>query len=174
MVEPARLLIYRSFAPPQRQFHAFKPLFSPDAAPASPTSPSNPTAAQQTTGKPAHEEDHKHAAYLGEADSDDGFETWKDTHGKDHESMDGSNAAFLGEADSDDGFESHKDVHGQKVESVDASQSAFLGEGDSDDGFESDVEINPDKYRHKIDDAAVSGEHGQPGEGDGEIEQRRS
>jgi hypothetical protein len=120
-----------------------------------------------SSGQAASEDnDNRHSAYLGEADSDDGFEAWKDAHGKEPDPLDAGNSAFLGEADSDDGFEIHKDVHGEKIDALDASQSAFLGEADSDDGFESDVEINPEKYKHHIEDASSSGEHGQPGEGD--------
>lgn len=108
----------------------------------------------------------QHAAYLGEADSNDGFEAWKDSHGDPPPSVDATNSAYLGEADSDDGFVAHRDAHGEKLEAMDASQAAYLGEADSDDGFEADMEINPDKHRHRIEDASVSGEHGQPGEGD--------
>ena len=117
-----------------------------------------------------NEDNNKHSAYLGEADSDDGFEAYKDSHGDPPPAVDGTNAAYLGEADSDDGFEAHKEIHGEKLDPVDASQSAYLGEADSDDGFESDVELNPEKYRHKIEDAGASGLHGQSGEGDEPIE----
>lgn len=84
--------------------------------------------------------------------------------------LDASNAAFLGEADSDDGFEARRAAEGDRHEPLDASQSAYLGEADSDDGFEADMEINPEAHRHKIDDASVSGLHGQAGEQDQRIE----
>jgi hypothetical protein len=122
--------------------------------------------AQSASPSGQSDDDVKHAAYLGEADSNDGFEAWKDAHGPPPPDLDASNSAYLGEADSDDGFESYKDIHGEKLEALDASQSAYLGEADSDDGFESDVEIHPEKHRHNIEDASSSGEHGQPGEGD--------
>lgn len=41
--------------------------------------------------------------------------------------------------------------------------AAFLGEADSDDGFEADVEARPEAHRHKFDDVAASGLHGQSG-----------
>ncbi len=149
----------------QRPISTLKPLYAASTPPRPQASPVSPSIAQQTPGVQAND-DNKHAAFLGEADSDDGFESWKDAHGPPPGPIDAQNAAFLGEADSDDGFESQKDIHGQKLDPVDASQAAFLGEADSDEGFESDVEINPDKYRHHIEDPSSSGEHGQPGEGD--------
>jgi len=118
----------------------------------------------QTTLSP--EEDARHAAFLGEADSNDGHETWRDAYAPPDPALDAANSAFLGEADSDDAFEAQKDIHGVKLESLDANQSAFLGEADSDDGFEADIEIHPEKHRHEIEDASVSGLHGQAGEGD--------
>lgn len=48
--------------------------------------------------------------------------------------------------------------------------SAFLGEADSDDGFEAHVEAYPEAHRHIIEDASVSGMHGESGEGDGPFE----
>jgi hypothetical protein len=137
---------------PQSTIGSSIPTSTPSAS--STTSPSFPT--EDTT---------KHAAYLGEADSNDGHEAYRDSHGAPPPSLDATQSAYLGEADSDDGFEVHRDAHGT-VESVDASQAAYLGEADSDDGFESDVEIHPEKHRHRIDDASSSGSHGQPGEGD--------
>jgi len=118
----------------------------------------------QTTQPP--EEGARHAAFLGEADSHAGHETWRDVYAPPDPALDAANSACLGEADSDDAFEAQKDIHGVKLESVDANQSAFLGEADSDDGFEADIEIHPEKHRHKIEDASVSGLHGQAGEGD--------
>lgn len=162
---PIRVLTVKPF---QRPLATFKPLFAEptSAQPQSSTVNSMAQAATQASGKIEDSDDGRHSAYLGEADSDDGFESYREAHGKPPEPIDGTNAAFLGEADSDDGFESHKDVHGEKFEPVDATQAAFLGEADSDDGFESDKELHPEKYRHNIEDASTSGEHGQPGEGD--------
>ena len=162
---PVRALAAKSF---HRPISAHKPFHASSSS----SQPQNPVAASmaQSTAPSGNnnDDDHdsKHAAFLGEADSDDGFETWKDAHGAPPGPVDAQNAAYLGEADSDDGFESHKDVHGHEVDPVDASQAAYLGEADGDEGFESDVEINPDKYRHRIEDASSSGDHGQPGEGD--------
>ena len=149
----------------QRPISTFKPLYATNTASQPQASPIAASMAQSTPGGQI-DDDSKHAAFLGEADSNDGFETWRDAYGQPPGPIDAQNAAFLGEADSDDGFESHKDIHGHQYDPVDASQAAFLGEADSDEGFESDVEINPDKYRHHIEDASSSGEHGQPGEGD--------
>lgn len=112
----------------------------------------------------------KHAAFLGEADSNDGHEAFKDAYGAPLPALDAKNAAFLGEADSDDAFEAQKAADGHKYDPVDASQSAYLGEADSDDGFEASVEVYPEDHRHKIEDTSGSGLHGQSGEHDGRIE----
>jgi len=112
----------------------------------------------------------KHAAFLGEADSNDGHEAFKDAYGAPAPALDTQNSAFLGEADSDDGFEAQRAVDGDKFEPMDASQSAYLGEADSDDGFESDVEVHPEDHQHKIEDTSGSGLHGQSGEQDGRVE----
>ena len=159
---PVRALATKPF---QRPISTFKPLYA-DTPSQPQANPLVQSMAQSASPSGQTDDDGKHAAFLGEADSDDGFEAWKDAHGQPPGPIDADNAAFLGEADSDDGFESHKDIHGEKIVQVDASQAAFLGEADSDDGFESDVEINPEKHRHIIEDASGSGEHGQPGEGD--------
>jgi len=110
--------------------------------------------------------DSKHSAYLGEADSNDGHEAFLDAYGPPQPALETDHAAFLGEADSDDAFEARKAVEGDTYESLDASQAAYLGEADSDDGFEADVEINPEKYRHKIEDPTPSGFHGETGQHD--------
>ena len=121
---------------------------------------------RETHGPPEASLDAGNAAYLGEADSNDGFEVRRHAEGDMHESMDGQNAAFLGEADSDDGFEARRAAEGDGHESLDARNAAFLGEADSDDAHEADFDINPEKYRHKIEDAGSSGLHGQHGEHD--------
>ena len=157
---PARAVILKSTLPFQRPFHSTHLR----RATAVPSNSHNPVSQNMSQS-----DDNRHSAFLGEADSNDGFEAYKDAHGEPHPPIDGTNAAYLGEADSDDGFEAHKEIHGQSLEAVDASQSAYLGEADSDDGFESDVEINPEKYRHRIEDASISGLHGQSGEGDGPL-----
>lgn len=113
--------------------------------------------------QPALEADN--AAFLGEADSDDAFEVRRAVEGDKYESLDAANAAYLGEADSDDGFEARKAVEGDKHESLDAKNAAFLGEADSDDAYEADFDLNPERHRHKIEDTALSGFHGERGEG---------
>lgn len=115
-------------------------------------------------------EPNKHAAFLGEADSDDGFEAHRDAYGDPPPALDATNAAFLGEADSDDGFESRKDVDGQKFEALDAQNSAFLGEGDSNDGHEAQREI--DGYKLEALDASNSAYLGE-GDSDDGFEARR-
>ncbi|KAK6365484.1 uncharacterized protein PV06_10591 [Exophiala oligosperma] len=84
----------------------------------------------------------KNAAFLGEADSDDGFEAGRLERGDTDEAVDPAiarNAAFLGEADSNDGFEARRAEEGDTYPGIDPSaarNAAFLGEADSDDGFE--------------------------------------
>lgn len=137
-----------------------------------PITPAGSTPAQTiaTPNAPdrSQENDTKHAAYLGEADSNDGFETFKDTHGDPPPSLDATQAAYLGEADSDNAFEADIEINPEKHDHKlsDTSQAAFLGEADSDDAFEADVEINPEKHEHKIQDPSASGLHGQTGEQD--------
>lgn len=55
----------------------------------------------------------------------------------------------------------------------DTQHAAYLGEADSNDSDEADREVNPEAYRHRIDDPGSSGEHGQPGEGDEPVEKNR-
>lgn len=90
--------------------------------------------------------DTDHAAFLGEADSNEGHDAYRDAHGAPQPSLDAENAAFLGEADSDDGFEARRAAEGDKRENLDASQAAFLGEADSDDGFEARKAAEGDKH----------------------------
>ena len=166
VVHPVKTMAWSSVASSRRLLHSTRHSFAPVAAPASSNNPISQTMAQSTSPSGQSQDGTRHAAYLGEADSNDGFEAFKDAHGDPPPALDGSNSAYLGEADSDDGFEANREIHGQKLEAIDASQAAYLGEADSDDGFEADVEINPDKHRHKIEDASSSGLHGQSGEGD--------
>lgn len=88
-------------------------------------------------------EDTKHAAFLGEADSDDAFNASHIINPPQHEALDGTNSAFLGEADSDDGYEAHSHINPKPQEALDGTNSAFLGEADSNDGYEADSHINP-------------------------------
>jgi hypothetical protein len=122
------------------------------------TSPSG-----QTPSPAAPEYDTKHAAFLGEADSNDAFEAAQDINPSLQEALDARHAAYLGEADSDDGFESHREAYG-RLEAVDLSDSAYLGEADRDDGFESQQILNPTD--HGPLDPSPSAFHGQPGEHD--------
>lgn len=92
----------------------------------------------------------RYAAFLGEADSNDGHEANRDAIGKPHEAMDGNNAAFLGEADSNDAWEVSEDIEGREQVALDAKNAAFLGESDGDDAFEADFEVNPGRHQHEI------------------------
>lgn len=168
IASPARALTQRSLVPTRRSISTSKSLFDPTTqqTESAANNPITASMAKSTSPSGQNPDDGQNAAFLGEADSNDGFESWKDAHGPPPPALDATNAAYLGEADSDDGFETHRDAHGPKPDAVDASQAAFLGEADSDDGFEADVEIYPEKHAHRIEDASSSGEHGQPGEGD--------
>jgi hypothetical protein len=117
----------------------------------------------QTPSPAALEYDTKHAAFLGEADSNDAFEVTQEINPSRQEALDPTHAAYLGEADSNDGFESHRDAYG-RVEALDSSESAYLGEADRDDGFESQKLLNPTD--HGPLDPSSSAFHGQPGEQD--------
>jgi len=82
------------------------------------------------------EDNAKHAAYLGEADSNDGHEANRDAYGAPPPPLDAENSAYLGEADSDDGFESRRASHPEEGEHniEDASTSGLhgqSGEGDA-------------------------------------------
>ncbi|RVX66933.1 hypothetical protein B0A52_09057 [Exophiala mesophila] len=156
-----------------REFHLSTVRFSPTAATIIPNASNTivtPPPPQASAGGNVDRNDASHAAFLGEADSNDGHDAVQAAYGEPPPALDASNAAFLGEADSDNAFEARKAAEGDKYEPMDASQSAYLGEADSDDGFESDMEIHPEAHRHKIDDASVSGLHGQSGEQDQRIE----
>jgi len=88
-----------------------------------------------TSDTPA-EDNAKHAAYLGEADSNDGHEAYRDAYGAPPPPLDANNSAFLGEADSDDGFESRRAAHPEEGDHhiEDASASGLhgqSGEGDA-------------------------------------------
>ncbi|KAG9791601.1 hypothetical protein ABEF93_000401 [Exophiala dermatitidis] len=88
----------------------------------------------------------KHAAFLGEADSNDGHDALRDSHGAPAPPLDATNAAFLGEADSDDAFEVKRETEGDKHEPLDPKHAAFLGEADSDDAFEARKAAEGDKH----------------------------
>ncbi len=88
----------------------------------------------------------RHAAFLGEADSNDGHEVYREAYGAPQPALDAKNAAFLGEADSDDAFEARKIEEGDKHEALDAKHAAFLGEADSNDAFEVQRAQEGDKH----------------------------
>jgi hypothetical protein len=154
-----------------RSLHAtsFKAVNATSTSTSSDQRPSS-TPSSQTPSPAALEFDTKHAAFLGEADSNDAFEANQEINPSQQEALDPTHAAFLGEADSDDGFESHRDAHG-RIEAVDASQSAYLGEADGDDGFESHKILNPTD--HGPLDPSSSAFHGQPGEHDMDEEEHK-
>lgn len=97
-------------------------------------------------GQPENLIDTKHAAFLGEADSNDGHEAYRDSYEPPPPPLDARNAAFLGEADSDDAFEALRAAEGDKHEPLDANNAAFLGEADSDDAFEAGKAAEGDKH----------------------------
>jgi len=124
----------------KRTFQLSTAQLKPTVATSSP-SQSTPLASQvpPSSTVPPHAEvfaDNQHAAFLGEADSNDGHDAYRDSHGPPQPALEADNAAFLGEADSDDGFEVRRHLEGDKHESLDGRNAAFLGEADSDDGFE--------------------------------------
>ncbi|KIX08803.1 uncharacterized protein Z518_03460 [Rhinocladiella mackenziei CBS 650.93] len=138
------------------------------ARPASTVATSTPTSSSMVNqippspAGPAQADDvneTKHSAFLGEADSNDGHEAFRDTYGRRQPALEADNAAFLGEADSDDAFEVQRAAEGDKHESMDAQNAAFLGEADSDDGFEALRAAEGDK-RESLDahNAAFLGE----------------
>ncbi|KAK5045561.1 hypothetical protein LTR84_009179 [Exophiala bonariae] len=157
---------------PQRTFRPSIIRRAPTVATSTPSTSNTIITPPPTSSLPPEEVAYetKHAAFLGEADSNDGHEAFRDAYGAPLPALDAQNSAFLGEADSDDAFEAQKAADGDKHEPLDASQSAYLGEADSDDGFEADVEVYPEEHRHRIEDTSGSGLHGQSGEQDGRIE----
>lgn len=153
------------------------PILSASPSPVAPTAseavhPKDAPPPQVPASEDPESDSARHAAFLGEADSNDGHDAHREAYGAPEPSLDASKSAYLGEADSDDGFEAHRDAHG-KEEAVDATQSAFLGEADSDDGFEGRRAAHPEEGDHGIEDASFSGDHGQSGEGDLPIEQEK-
>ena len=116
-------------------------------------------------------EEPNNAAYLGEADSDDHFEADIEINPEAHRHKidDVSFSGLHGQSgEGDEPIERER----KPQEAIDAAQAAYLGEADSDDAHEADREINPEKYRHRIDDAGTSGMHGESGEGDEPIEKK--
>ena len=141
-----------------RAFHQRSSLLQQPTAETTISQPGNPVVESMTRSKsPAGQdsEDFKHAAFLGEADSNDGHESFRDAYAKPHEALDATNSAYLGEGDSNDSFEIQQDIEGRKTVPLDAKNAAFLGEADSDDAFEMDLEANPEAHRHQIDPEAA-------------------
>ena len=102
---------------------------------------------------------NRHAAFLGEADSDDGFEAHVEAYPEAHRHnlADVNTSGLHGQAgEGDEPIEREKTPH----EPLHESHSAYLGEADSNSVDSADREQNPEKYRHRIDDAASSGIHG--------------
>ena len=141
----------------ERLFHIRPTLFQPETTSSSASAVNNPVIGSTSTSTPLSSQNQpdvnemKHAAFLGEADSNDGHETFRDAYAKRHEAMDGSNSAYLGEGDSNDAYEIQRDIDGQKLDPLDAKNAAFLGEADSDDAFELDVIENPEAHEHRVD-----------------------
>ena len=138
---------------PKKYFHMQSAVFRPESIRSS-TGRSPPVDSipitTSTSQIQSDSDDAKHAAFLGEADSNDGHDAFRDAHARKHEAMDGSNSAFLGEGDSNDGDEIQKDIDGRPLPSLDAKRASFLGEADSDDAFDMDVIENPEAHEHQI------------------------
>jgi len=145
----------RRYALQNRLFHVRPALLEPQPTQSATPDSSNPVVSSmaQSESPTGHDEARSvdRAAFLGEADSNDAHETWRDVDAKPHEAMDSTNAAYLGEADSNDGFESQQDIEGRRAVPLDARNAAYLGEADSDDGFEADFVEHPEDHRHQID-----------------------
>ncbi|EXJ65892.1 uncharacterized protein A1O5_10868 [Cladophialophora psammophila CBS 110553] len=134
---------------PQRALQLSAANFRPTAATSSPSrsTPLNSQAPPPGTVPPQAEvfADNKHAAFLGEADSNEGHDAFREAHGAPQPALEADNSAFLGEADSDDHFEVRKTIEGDNSPALDAGNAAFLGEADSDDGFEAQRAAEGDK-----------------------------
>lgn len=140
----------------ERLFHIRPALFQPEKTQSPDSAVSNPTIGSISTTSPSDQiqqdvNETKHAAFLGEADSNDANEAFRDAYAKRREAMDGSNSAYLGEGDSNDGFEIQRDIDGRRLVPLDAKSAAYLGEADSDDAFELDVIENPEAHTHRVD-----------------------
>jgi len=137
----------------KKYFHVKSAVFKPEPIQSS-TGRSPPVDAIRISSSTAqnqpNSDDAKHAAFLGEADSNDGHDAFRDAHAKRHEAMDGSNSAFLGEGDSNDGDEIQRDIDGRPLPPLDAKRASFLGEADSDDAFDMDVIENPEAHEHQV------------------------
>ncbi|EXJ83984.1 hypothetical protein A1O3_04651 [Capronia epimyces CBS 606.96] len=135
---------------PRRHLHLSAANSAPSVANSTPGSGGQvfhqPPPASAVPGQTDDLNDSKHAAFLGEADSNDGLEAYRDSYGAPPPALDAKNAAFLGEADSDDAFEAQRAVEGDRHEPLDPKNAAFLGEADSDDAFEATKAVEGDKH----------------------------
>ncbi|KIX92426.1 uncharacterized protein Z520_11901 [Fonsecaea multimorphosa CBS 102226] len=150
-------------AAPKRAFQLSTAKLRPTAATSSPSgsTPLNSQTPPPGTVPPQAEvfADNTHAAFLGEADSNEGHDAVREAHGAPPPPLEADNSAFLGEADSDDHFEVRKTIEGDNTPPLEANNAAFLGEADSDDGFEARRAAEGDK-RESLDakNAAFLGE----------------
>ncbi|OAP62543.1 hypothetical protein AYL99_01770 [Fonsecaea erecta] len=136
-------------AAPKRTFQLSTANLQPTAATSNPPG-STPLTSQTpppSTVPPQAEvfADNRHAAFLGEADSNEGHDAVREVHGAPEPALEAENSAFLGEADSDDHFEVRKTIEGDNTPPLDANNAAYLGEADSDDGFEARRAAEGDK-----------------------------
>lgn len=132
---------------PRRAFNLSVAKLAPTVATSTPSTSNPIITPAPASALPAEDaaNETKHAAFLGEADSNDGHEAFKDAYGAPTPALDAQNSAFLGEADSNDGHEAFKDAYGAPTPALDAQNSAFLGEADSDDAFEAQRAAEGDK-----------------------------
>lgn len=137
-------------SPPRRPIYLSASRAAPTLASSTPSS-NHPGISQSPTSAIApdqseQEADSRKAAFLGEADSNDGHEVFQQAYGAPAPALDAKNSAFLGEADSDDGFEALKAEEGDRQAPMDASRAAFLGEADSNDAFEAQKAEEGDRH----------------------------
>ena len=100
-----------------------------------------------------------HAALLGEADSNDAHEAFRDLPGIPHPALEAENSASLGKGDLDNLSAVSKAVEEDRQPPLDAQNVAFLGEADSDDGFEAIRAAEGEKHEPMyVNNAAFLGE----------------
>lgn len=157
----------------QKCFHTRRPCFNtkpsqnpPEADPI-PESMRRSAAPSGDNASAVTEGEGKHAAFLGEADSDDAFEKDFDINPEAHRHhFSNVNASGIhGQAgEGDEPIERERTPVEHRIS--DSRRAAYLGEADSDDAYETERIVDPEKFRHRIDDARSSGMHGQSGESD--------
>ncbi|EXJ79485.1 hypothetical protein A1O1_08749, partial [Capronia coronata CBS 617.96] len=135
---------------PRRRLHLSAARLAPSVANIAPGSGgqifNRPPPSSAASSRTEDLNDSKYAAFLGEADSNDGHEAYRDSYGPPAPALDAQNAAFLGETDSNDALEVQKAAEGDKREPLDAKNAAFLGEADSDDALEAIKAVEGDKH----------------------------